>query len=352
MRITTIYVVFVLLAMSLSGCGGDDYNSREAKFEGKWRVISENKSGIIPGPITDIPNYIFFDENEGIATYVSQVNHTVNGGKEWTVVHEFQDLAVFSFTLDEGQDVWGVGAKWVDGEIRAPAVVRSKDKGRTWFPLEIDSGNQKKVFNEPSGFRDICFTSPDSAWLVSSVGLIEATVREQTINIEKVIRTEEELSNMSCSSVGVVVGVGRKGAIYRYDDRGLSRLHQPSEFTFSKVKQIDNDIWLMGYKTLDQNSNSVDTGMSGIVLFSADRGATWENRTPKEIRSFNDIDLRNGEGWLTGSDGSLFYSNDNGESWRDVVVPTKSNLYNIFFLDKGNIWIGGINDTVLKYYID
>lgn len=108
----------------------------------------------------------------------------------------------------------------------------------------------------------------------------------------------------------------------------------------------------MGYTTSHSNSNSVETGMTGIVLFSADRGATWKDRTPKQIRFFSDIDLRDGKGWLTGSDGNLFYSNDNGESWSDVAVPTISNLYNIFFLDKGNIWIGGLNNTVLKYSID
>ena len=346
-----IFFLFVFLAMSLSSCGGEVYDNRQARFEGNWRLLSK-ESDIISDPVSPITDLIFFNENEGLATNVLQVEHTVNGGKEWTVVREFHDLAVFSFILAEGQDVWGVGAEWRDGEARNPAVVRSMDRGKTWSQVEIDFGNQKKLFKESVAFVDICFTSPDSAWLASDIGLIETSVRESNIRIEKVFRTDEDLHGVSCSSTGrVVVGVG-KGAVYRYDDRGLSRLHPPSDFSFSKVKQIDNHIWLLGWKMLHANSNSVDTGMSGIVLFSADGGTTWENRTPKQIRSFNDIDLRNGKGWLTGSDGNLFYSDDNGKSWRDVPVPTKSNLYNIFFLNEENIWIGGLDNTVLKYGID
>ena len=348
------FLIFVLLAISVSGCNRASSNNHGAKFVGSWKLLSKDISDISPPIVSVEVNLIFFDKDEGIGTNFSQVSHTVDGGKEWIRVYDFyaQDISVYSFMLAGDQQVWGVGAKGVDERTRTPTVMRSKDRGKTWSQVEIDFGDEKKLLNESVTFVDICFTSPDRAWLASDVGLIETSVRESNIRIEKVFRTNEDLYGVSCSSTGrVVVGVG-KGAVYRYDDRGLSRLHPPSDFSFSKVKQIDNHIWLLGWKMLHANSNSVDTGMSGIVLFSADGGTTWENRTPKQIRSFNDIDLRNGKGWLTGSDGNLFYSDDNGKSWRDVPVPTKSNLYNIFFLNEENIWIGGLDNTVLKYGID
>jgi photosystem II stability/assembly factor-like uncharacterized protein len=347
------FLVFVLLAISVSVCSHASSNNRGAKFEGSWKLLS--KESDMPPPIVSVPvDLIFFDENEGIATNFFQVAHTVDGGKEWIRGHDFyaQDISVHSFILAGDQQVLGVGARLVDEETRIPTIVRSKDRGKTWSQVGIDFGDEKELSKESVTFVDICFTSPENAWLVSNAGLIETTVREPSIKIEKVFRTEEELSRVSCSSTGRVIGVGPKGAAYRYDDRGLSRLHPPSEFTFLKVKQIDDHIWIMGWKARDSNSNSVATGMSGIVLFSADGGATWENRAPKEIRFFSDIDLRNGKGWLTGSDGNLFFSDDNGKSWREIVVPTKSHLYNIFFLDKRNIWIGGLNSTVLKYGVD
>lgn len=363
MKRIIVFLLFVLLAISLSSCGRTVSDNPGANSEGGWKMLSK-ESGIIPGPVSFITDLIFFDESEGIATNGLQIKRTVDGGKEWTVVRQYEkigDIEVHSFILDKAQHVWGVGSKDLDAarsddldieETRAPAVMRSRDKGETWSEVEIDFGDEKKLSNESVTFWDICFTSPDRAWLGSNVGLIEAAVREPTIKIEKVFRTEEELRFVSCSKTGQVVGVGGKGPVYRYDDKGLSRLPQPSEFTFSKVKQIDDQIWLMGYKTSHSNSNSVETGMTGIVLLSANKGATWEDRTPKAIRFFSDLDLHDGKGWLTGSDGNLFYSNDNGESWRNVAVPTKSHLYDIFFLNKENIWIGGLNNTVLKYGID
>jgi hypothetical protein len=344
------FLLFVLLAISVTGCNRASSNNHGAKFVGSWKLLSKESDDISPPIVPVEVNLIFFDKVEGIGTNFSQVSHTVDGGKEWIRVYDFyaQDISVYSFMLAGDQQVWGVGAKGVDERTRTPAVMRSKDRGKTWSQVEIDFGDEKKLSNESVSFVDICFTSPDKAWLATHAGLIEASVDESTIRIEKFFRTEEKLYSVSCSGTGRVVSVG-KGAVYRYHDRGLSRLHPPSDFTFSKVKQIDNHIWLLGWKRLHANSNSVETGESGIVLVSADGGATWENRTPKQIRFFSDIHLRDQEGWLTGSDGNLFYSNDNGESWSEVEVPSKSHLYNIFFLDKRNIWIGGLNGTVLKF---
>lgn len=353
MKRKIILLLFVLLTTSLCSCTRAVSDNHGAKFGGSWKLLSKESDR--PPPIVSLEtDLIFFNENEGIGTTGLQIMRTVDGGKEWTVVREFErigDIEVHSFILNETQHVWGVGSRDLDGvrssdldaeETRAPAVMHSTDKGKTWSQLDIDFGDQKKLSNESVTFWDICFTSPDRAWLVSNVGLIETTMREPTIKIEKVFRTGEGLSSISCSNTGQVVAAGGKGTVYRYDDQGLSRLPQPSKFTFSKVKQIENNIWLLGYKTSD----------SGILLFSSDRGVTWEDRTPEQIRFFSDLDLRNNEGWLTGSDGNLFYSTDNGESWRDVAIPTKSHLYNIFFLDKRNIWIGGLNSTILKYDID
>ncbi|MBX3267904.1 MAG: hypothetical protein KF831_14490 [Acidobacteria bacterium] len=353
MKCILAILIFVLLAMSMSGCNCASSNNHGTKVVGSWKLLSK-EIGIIPGPVSVETDLIFFDENEGIATNIFQVSRTVDGGKEWIRGHDFypQDITVSLFILAEDQSVLGVGWKHLDEERRAPAVVHSNDRGKTWTQLEIDFGDEKKLTNGSISFVDICFESPDIAWLASDVGLVEISLHEQAIRIEKVLRTEEKLFSVSCSSTGPRVVVVGKGAVYRYGDQGVSRLYPPSDFTYSRVRQIDNDIWLLGWKRLHSNSNSVDTGESGIILFSGDGGSTWENRTPKEIRFFSDIEFRKGKGWLTGSDGSLFYSDDNGKSWHHVPVPSTHDLYSIFYLNEQNIWISGLNGTILKYGVD
>lgn len=113
------------------------------------------------------------------------------------------------------------------------------------------------------------------------------------------------------------------------------------------MKLIGNDIWLLGYKRLPESDN-----ISGILFRSRDNGVSWEEKTPENIEFFSDLYLEKGQGWLVGSDGNIFYSNDNGDSWKKFKSPTKNNLENIYFLDAKNIWIGGINQTILKYKIN
>lgn len=342
MKVVVTFVV--VLAIGCSGVG----SKPDSEVVGGWEVMWE--SPIIAGPISSKTQAIFFDENEGIATNLSQVKHTVNSGREWTTIHEFNDISVFSFFLDENKHVWGVGHEFLNKEEHTPAVVHSKDKGKTWSSIEIEFLHQTDVYKKDLKFKDICFSSSDGVVLASSVGLMKATVRGGKISIDQAYPTKEALTSVSCSDTGRVVVVGEEGAVYRYDS-GILRSNLAPEMNFTKVKQIDDQIWLMGYTT--QPSSMVgNSELSGILLSSADSGLTWENRTPKDIRFFSDIDLRNKKGWLTGSDGHLFHSSDNGESWRKIEISTNSSLFDIFFLDSQNIWIAGLNNTILKYNVE
>ena len=162
--------------------------------------------------------------------------------------------------------------------------------------------------------------------------------------MKKFFSTKESLFSISCNNSGDIFAVGENSSIYHYNN-GWTKINVNQDYRFKKVLSIGNDIWILG----ESSTSSDSTSPNGVLLKSQNNGQTWENKTPKLAKTLNDLYLKNGEGWLIGDEGNIFYSSDDGESWIKSESPTNNNLYCIFFLDSKNGWISGDKATILKY---
>jgi photosystem II stability/assembly factor-like uncharacterized protein len=89
-------------------------------------------------------------------------------------------------------------------------------------------------------------------------------------------------------------------------------------------------------------------GNMGMVLFSDDKGATWNMTHPQEDISWNSIAVTKGQNvWLVGEAGKVQHSRDNGKSWEKVSVQTEASLNAIAFSDDNHAVIVGLSGTIL-----
>jgi len=88
-------------------------------------------------------------------------------------------------------------------------------------------------------------------------------------------------------------------------------------------------------------------GSHGCILFTSDRGTTWDFQTGNTDQTLNSIYYTNTSvGWIVGDNGTILHTNDAGSLWESQNSPVQENLRSVFFLDNQG-WIAGNNGTIL-----
>lgn len=339
------FVISILLSLIVSlnfiaGGARGNINEGSQRELGRWEVLTQSP---ITSTIPISPDVVFFDENNGLAADSVHIIRSVDGGKTWDVIYSLKRKAVQALVFSGDNIGWVVGGGFGSDKENKPFVLSSKDRGVSWQQVTWGKNDLERIEQKFTRFNDICFSSTGKSWIVGDAGIVETLVDGQNLKVVSLFPTPEALYSVSCSNEGGVWGVGERGAVYHFQ-QGWDRKQIDKTFRFSKVKLIGNDIWLLGYKT-SPNSH----GISGVLLRSRDNGMSWEDKSPEKIRFFSDIYLNKGDGWLVGSEGSIYYSSTDGDSWEKLDSPTKNNLESIYFLDAKNIWISGTNQTILKF---
>ena len=166
-------------------------------------------------------------------------------------------------------------------------------------------------------------------------------------------KMDDLLYSVACGDSGDVWAVGN-GSPVLYQDGFWNKTNAPRntnnrETSYSKVKIINNEVWLVGGSSLKEDLQNGKLEIQGVLLKSSDNGQTWEDKAPAETDDLTDIYFEGKSGWLVGKKGLIYYTNDGGDSWAKQKSSTENDLYSIFFLDSNNGWISGDKTTVLKY---
>lgn len=90
------------------------------------------------------------------------------------------------------------------------------------------------------------------------------------------------------------------------------------------------------------------TGSMGTVLFSEDKGDSWSLVHPSEDVSWNDVTVTQEQTlWVVGEFGSVQRSRDKGQSWQKIAVSTEASLNAIAFSGPSQGVIVGLSGTIL-----
>ncbi|MDP3025110.1 MAG: M20/M25/M40 family metallo-hydrolase [candidate division Zixibacteria bacterium] len=89
-------------------------------------------------------------------------------------------------------------------------------------------------------------------------------------------------------------------------------------------------------------------GNYGVVIKSVDRGETWTQLSSPTSQYLRGVYFENGQsGWITGYAGSIYYTNNGGQSWTNQSTGVY-NLYEITFVNDSTGWVVGQNGRILK----
>lgn len=100
------------------------------------------------------------------------------------------------------------------------------------------------------------------------------------------------------------------------------------------VEIVEDSVWVAGYY--------------GTILYSGDRGDTWEIQKSNTKESLYALIFPdNKTGWVVGSKGTILHTGNRGKKWEKQVCPTDENLLDVFFISPTTGWISGTFGTVL-----
>ncbi len=286
-------------------------------------------------PYSDV---IFFDTNRGVTITAGSILRSEDGGRSWSLVAT-RGYLFYALILWRGQPY--IAGK---DDKDSPVILTSNDYGESWNEIEIADVSQPNTGKKFSAFYDICFDSDLRGWIVGTHGAIEFSFDNERPELESVFGTEGPLYNVSCSGNGTA-WANSTTTLFRYRDVWeVVELDIPgSGFTeLSKVASNDAGVWVFG-----SHRSSENEFIDNIVLRSLDDGISWANLSSQIDRPVKDIYIRDRTGWLVGSEGSIYYTRNMGESWQKMPSPTKNTLYSVFFLDQKFGWISGANMTIL-----
>lgn len=248
-------------------------------------------------------------------------------------------------------------------------VLTTSDSGNTWQRINVD--NKKNIY-------DGYFLSTGKSILVG-----DSSAFYFSTNFMKDFRqiyTQGEHTFFRVHFIDDLTGfvLGNNGFIMKSQDGGLSwrRIN-------STTNQLLYDI------AFTSESNGFIVGWNGTILKTTDRGETWKKLNPMTRKYLKSVDFLGDYGVIVGGGGEIYRSDDGGENWNlvnvdnigglqkvkfineDLVIAVGSkgnfivsddqgeswklldedifeNLTNICSTPRGNLFLAGVNGTIMK----
>lgn len=267
------------------------------------------------GTSENLTDLHFYDANTGyVVGFAGTILKTTNGGSSW--ISQFSGVNVDLSSVDfvDANVGYAVGGGYL--QSNTSTIIKTTDGGLTWFEL-------------PLPFHHTSWSS------LNTVEFIDANTGWIGVGYEDLL----------------------KGSIYKTTDGGNTWFQQYFG-TEEKVteKHKENNTFDTGYGIRsiffkDSNNGYSVTGTIGwarAIITTTDAGNTWvEKNYDWESDGLLSVFVSNVEkGWAVGLSGSIFITEDNGDSWAQILSGNCSswsgdNIKSIFCVNENTGWAVG-----------
>jgi photosystem II stability/assembly factor-like uncharacterized protein len=129
---------------------------------------------------------------------------------------------------------------------------------------------------------------------------------------------------------------------------GYSKLTVANKTVASKTER-QNSIGDALYDVCFVERHGYAVGYYGTILYSPDRGETWELQKSGAKELLTAVAFVDGDnGWVTGTQGTILSTSDGGKTWRKQISGTENDLTAVCFLNRLEGWAVGQSHTILR----
>lgn len=223
--------------------------------------------------------------------------------------------------------------------------------------FHAQTGWQTLKSGSPSDLVAVYFTSAERGFIAGDKGYFAQTTNGGKTWTKQFIYTEEDINEIYFRNEnnGYVVA-GKK--MFLTDDAGRSwreiKIYDPKNFRnatpeFLSVRFADKKRGLIVGSLINKDDEVVDS----LVLRTDDGGETWARIiVPSKLELIHLDFVNSSRGWIVGDKGLILTTQDGGINWRKQDSGTDKTLYNVDFRDSqegyavgGNRGIGVILRT-------
>ena len=202
----------------------------------------------------------------------------------------------------------------------------------------------------------VYFTSGDRGWVAGDNGFLASTKDGGKNWTTYPLNTTEDISEIYFRNDdnGYLVA-GRKMFITRDAGRTWQdiRIYRSGEFgagrpEFLSIRFSDKK---RGYVigSVLRKSGDEDVVVDSLLMRTEDGGDTWRRITvPTKTELFHLDFNNNSHGWIVGDEGAILGTDDEGNTWTKQISGTSMPLYNVDFRDDANGYAVGKLGTILR----
>ena len=240
--------------------------------------------------------------------------------------------------------ILSVFAKTVLLSIFSFSAIHTLHAQAGWNPLKSGSANDLVA---------VYFTSAERGFIAGDKGYFAQTTDGGRTWTKQTIDTTDDINEIYFRNDknGYVVA-GKK--MFLTDDAGRSwreiKIYDPKNFRnatpeFLSVRFADKKRGLIVGSLLNKDEDVIDS----LVMRTDDGGETWTRIiVPSKLELFHLDFVNSSRGWIVGDKGLILTTQDGGVNWRKQTSGTTNSLYNVDFRDSSEGYAVGGKGVILR----
>jgi photosystem II stability/assembly factor-like uncharacterized protein len=276
-----------------------------------WNLVSENDNCIY--------KIFFYSSNLGFAACSNGIIlKTSDGGNSWSS-YDTEDPYFFASIYFPSENI-GYACGFL-------CFYKTTNGGDSWFQIQV---SEEEMFDY--NFFDCYFTDDNTGYLTTDQGYVLLTTNGGLSWEMSVTEVDMMINAIEVTSSGNVFIGNELGKIFKSVDNSESWTCQ----TMSYTRQYINSIAFIN------TDRGIAVGNQGVLLKTFNGGCAWDVLNMGIGKNLTEVLYLTEEKIIISTNlGTVYISENAGNSWTSYVVKSGFNIKRMYFVDESNGWAVG-----------